>query len=236
MDNHVNGQQPPSPLIQYTDGAPDGTSAALSQRKYIAVLFGLIFAGFACIAVGSYLTNSATFVATIGDLFAPLLLGSFVLSIAGIIVMHFGRKNESVATTAVGYIMLIASFGFAIGFTLNLYDAGTIMVAMVNTCGITIIFGLLGFLFPQFFQKIGGILLGLLIAAILVQVVFFFMGVDPAWLDYVVILIFCGFIGHDVYLAFRAEPTYQNALFFAADLYLDIINIFIRILAIVGRK
>lgn len=233
MENY-NQEQPP--LIQRADGFDRSDAPALSHRKYIAVLFGLIFAGFACIAISSFFISDPTFSTVVDDMLLPLFIGSLIVSIGGIIVMHFGRKKESIPMTAIGYAMLVLSFGFTIGFVLTLYDIGTIFIAMVNTCGITLIFGILGFVFPKFFQKIGGILLGLLIAAIVVSIVFMIMGIQPAWLDYAVILIFCGFIGRDVYLAFKAEPSYQNALFFAADLYLDIINIFMRVLAIVGRK
>ena len=52
----------------------------------------------------------------------------------------------------------------------------------------------------------------------------------------VVILLFCGFIGYDVYRASTALPTFTNALWYAVDLYLDIINVFLRLLALFGRR
>ena len=57
-----------------------------------------------------------------------------------------------------------------------------------------------------------------------------------AWLDYVVILLFCGFIGYDTYRAQQCEPTVKMAIFNAVEIWLDLLNVFIRILSIVGRR
>ncbi len=57
-----------------------------------------------------------------------------------------------------------------------------------------------------------------------------------AWIDWVVVLIFCGYIGYDWGRANQIPKTLDNAVDSAAALYMDIINLFLRILRILGRR
>jgi FtsH-binding integral membrane protein len=64
----------------------------------------------------------------------------------------------------------------------------------------------------------------------------FFFGGSPAIIDWIVVLIFCGYIGYDWGRANQIPKTYDNAVDSAAALYMDIINLFLRILRILGRS
>ena len=55
-------------------------------------------------------------------------------------------------------------------------------------------------------------------------------------MDWIVAAIFCGYIGVDWGRANRIERTLDNAVDSAASLYLDIINLFLRVLRILSRK
>ena len=54
--------------------------------------------------------------------------------------------------------------------------------------------------------------------------------------DYVVVLLFCGYVGFDWARAQQYPKTLDNAIDCAADIYVDIINLFIRILSIIARS
>ena len=56
------------------------------------------------------------------------------------------------------------------------------------------------------------------------------------FMDYIVALIFCGFIGFDWAKAQVFPKTLDNAVDSAADIYVDVANLFIRILAITGKS
>ena len=75
-----------------------------------------------------------------------------------------------------------------------------------------------------------------LLALIVVQVVMGLMGVSQTGIDLLVIVVFCGFIGYDFYRAMQDEPTLVNAVYNASNLFLDIINVFVRVLSIFGRR
>lgn len=54
--------------------------------------------------------------------------------------------------------------------------------------------------------------------------------------DWIVAAIFCGYVGYDWGRANNIPKTLDNAVDSAAALYMDIINLFLRILRILGRK
>lgn len=58
----------------------------------------------------------------------------------------------------------------------------------------------------------------------------------PTVWDVLVALLFCGYIGYDWAVAQREEKTVDNAVDTCVGLYLDIINIFIRVLSASGNK
>ena len=95
----------------------------------------------------------------------------------------------------------------------------------------------LGTLFPAFFQRIVRALTVALIVVIIVEVVeVFIFKIHHGFLDWIVVIIFCGYIGYDWGRANRIPKTLDNAIDCAAALYMDIINLFIRILRIMGRN
>lgn len=82
-----------------------------------------------------------------------------------------------------------------------------------------------------------GVLTIALIIVIIVEVIeVFILKIHHGFLDWVVAIIFCGYIGFDWGRANRIPKTADNAVDSAAALYMDIINLFIRILRIMGRR
>ena len=127
----------------------------------------------------------------------------------------------------IGYALFTLTFGFSTSLILGMYDMQTISLAFSATAGIMIVFGAAGIMFPQFFQRIQGVLITALIALFVVQLFLMFLGVGQTFIDLAVIVIF---------RASTAVPTVSNALWYAIDLYLDILNVFIRLLSLFGRR
>jgi len=75
-----------------------------------------------------------------------------------------------------------------------------------------------------------------LLITIVVEIVMMFLGANLGIIDYIVVLIFCGYIGYDWARANACAKTVDNAVDMAAELYVDIINLFIRILSILARS
>ena len=76
-----------------------------------------------------------------------------------------------------------------------------------------------------------------LIVVIVVEMIeIFIFKVHHGILDWAVVAIFCGYIGYDWGRANSIPKTVDNAIDSAASLYMDIINLFLRILRIMGRR
>ncbi|HHK8610700.1 TPA: Bax inhibitor-1 family protein, partial [Vibrio parahaemolyticus] len=96
---------------------------------------------------------------------------------------------------------------------------------------------LLGTIFPAFFQRIAGVLTIALVVVLVVELFqIFVLGIHQEWIDWAVVILFCGYIGYDWGRANQIPKTIDNAVDSAAALYMDIINLFLRILRIMGRK
>ena len=92
---------------------------------------------------------------------------------------------------------------------------------------------LLGTLFPAFFRKIFDALLTALVVVLVVEVIeIFIFRIEHGFLDWAVAVIFCGYIGYDWGRANSIPRTFDNAVDSAAALYMDIVNLFVRILRI----
>ncbi len=217
--------------IQGYQNGPIETGASrakeMSPRAYNLAMSALIFLGFCAMGVGAYFTSTMSFARMMMSGAAlPLVFGSFILTIVGMVMMSAAASKQSVGLSLVGYVIFASTFGLTASFGLANYDLPTI----------TFVFGALGVTFPKFFQRVYGIGFGILLATILVEIVLMFMGVSQTITDLIVIVVFAGFIGYDTYVATTVPPTLPNAVLMASNLFVDIINVFLRILNILGRR
>ena len=224
--------------IQGYQNGPIETGASrakeMSPRAYNLVMSVLIFLGFCAMGAGAYFTSTMSFARMMMSGAAlPLVFGSFILTI---VVMSAAASKQSVGLSLVGYVVFASTFGLTASFGLANYDLPTINTAFIATAAITFVFGALGVTFPKFFQRVYGIGFGILLATILVEIVLMFMGVSQSITDLIVIVVFAGFIGYDTYVATTVPPTLPNAVLMASNLFVDIINVFLRILNILGRR
>lgn len=146
-------------------------------------------------------------------------------------------KSDKPAISFLGYNLVVIPFGFIINLVVHQYQPALVLEAVRVTAMVTFLMMGLGALFPAFFRKIAGALFIALIAVIIVQLVqTFIFHVQSDWIDWAVALIFCGYIGYDWGRANAIPRTLDNAIDSAAALYMDIINLFLRILRILGRR
>ena len=105
------------------------------------------------------------------------------------------------------------------------------------TGGFTGLMMFLGVTYPKIFLSFRLVLVFSLIGIILLEVgLTFTIGYQPEIIDWLVAGLFCMYIGYDWARANKIPKTMDNAVDSAASLYLDIINLFIRILKILRRR
>ena len=161
-------------------------------------------------------------------------IGYFASCFFGI---YLFSKSNNPLVSFIGYNFVVVPFGLIINLVVSRYDAELVSEAIRITGLVTIGMMCLGTIFPEFFKKISGALTIALLLVIVVELVEIFMfGIHHGILDWIVVLIFCGYIGYDWGRANQIPKTLDNAIDSAAALYMDIINLFLRILRILGRK
>ena len=166
--------------------------------------------------------------------FWVLIIGFFGCCMLGI---YLFTKSDSPLVSFGGYNLVVLPFGVIINLVVHQYDPTLVLNAIQVTGIVTGIMMILGTLFPAFFRKISGALSVALLVVIVVELVaVFFFKADYAIIDWIVVIIFCGYIGVDWGRANAIPKTVDNAIDSAASLYMDIINLFLRILRIMGRN
>ena len=151
--------------------------------------------------------------------------------------IYLFKSSDNPFVSFLGYNFVVLPFGLIINLVVSRYDQTLVLEAIRITGIVTLAMMCLGSLFPAFFRKIAGALTIALIIVIIVEMVeMFIFKVHHGILDWIVVLIFCGYIGYDWGRANQIPKTVDNAVDSAAALYMDIINLFIRILRIIGRR
>lgn len=209
----------------------------MSLGSYIALIMALVASGFALVFIGCYVIEIPAIAAYIPETTTlTVALVALALSIGGIVVQYFGAQRESIPMCIAGFYIISCVFGVFTAMALRYYDIPSITAAIGGTVAIAVVFGILGFLFPTFFSKIHGLLIGGLVLMIIVEIVLIFFGISQGVTDWIVLAIFCGLIGYDLYKATHVETTKMNAILYATSIYLDLLNIFMRLLSIFGRR
>lgn len=161
-------------------------------------------------------------------------IGYFASCFFGI---YLFQKSSNPVVSFIGYNFVVVPFGLIINMVVSQYDPELVTEAIRITGLVTIAMMCLGTLFPAFFQKIAGALTIALLLVIVVELIeVFIFNTHHGIFDWIVVLIFCGYIGYDWGRANQIPKTIDNAIDSAAALYMDIINLFLRILRILGRK
>jgi FtsH-binding integral membrane protein len=120
----------------------------------------------------------------------------------------------------------------AIAIHVDGFETAQIIHAAALTAFFTAVMMIAGMVWSDFFLSLGKILfVGLLAIVIFETACLIFRIYLPTIWDILVAALFCGYIAYDWAKAQKESPTADNAVDACVDLYLDIINLFIRILS-----
>ncbi len=166
--------------------------------------------------------------------FRIFIIGYFLLCLGGVTLF---KQSRSPWLSFLGYNLVVVPFGLVINVVISGYDPSLVLDAFRVTAFVTLTMMALGSAFPQFFERIIGTLSLALLGVIIIELIeIFILGIHHDILDWIVVVIFCGYIGYDWGRANRIPKTMDNAVDSAAALYMDIINLFLRILRLLGRR
>jgi FtsH-binding integral membrane protein len=203
----------------------------ISARLYNLIIGLTLLWGF---GVNYFMVQTIPIETVMAIPYMALIIGYFVSAFIGITLY---TSSDKPLVSFIGYNMVVIPIGILLVPILYQYDQFIIQRALAATGAVTATMMMLGAAHPAFFLSLGRVLGLALILAILFELgMMFFGGGAPQFMDWIVAIIFCGYIGYDWARANMIPKTVDNAIDSAASLYLDIINLFLRILSILGRR
>lgn len=163
-----------------------------------------------------------------------VLVGYFVCAFAGIFI---SVKSANPFVRFLGYNLLVIPIGVLLCIIIPGIPVAIVTKALLLTGLVTATMILLGLVRPSFFLGLGRTLfLSLLIGLIVEIVATLLFHYSGTMFDWFFVLIFSAYIGYDIAKAQIYPRTYDNAVDCALDIYLDIVNLFIRLLAILSKR
>ncbi|MBN2376350.1 MAG: US12 family protein [Sedimentisphaerales bacterium] len=209
----------------------DANGRIISNSRYNLVIGMVLCWGFLVnwllvVCVDPEFLRSINFWLFIAGYFASCFYGVYLFN-----------KSDKPHISFLGYNFVVVPFGLVVNMVVSVYDTEVVVEAIKITGGVTIVMMILGSIFPNIFKKAIIVLTIALLVVIIVELFqMFILGIHHNWIDWAVAAIFCGYIGYDWGRANQIPKTMDNAVDSAAALYMDIINLFLRILRILGRR
>lgn len=178
---------------------------------------------------------------TIGNVFRyidPLLfyVGYFACCIVGILM---SAKSKNPTVSFIGYNLIVVPIGLVISTSVEVYGGigsevvtGAFLITMCVTAAMTAF----SFYKPEMCRRFGPILFPCLCGLIVAEIIMLIFNINSGILSWVSAVLFSLYIAYDVYRSQQFAYTVDNAADCAVDIYLDIANLFLDILRILGSS
>ena len=206
----------------------------ISERAFNLIIGGMLMWGFALnyLTVALFAEQVIRMVMGMNPL--VFLLGYFALVLVGNTMVVRGGAGLSF----IGYTLIAAPIGMVLCVSLSGIPVSIIKSAVLTTAVVTLSFMIAGTLFPGFFLKLGRVLFFSLLFMVIGSLVslLLFKNRGGMLYEWIGAGLFSLYIGYDWARANTCARTVDNAIDLSASLYLDIINLFLRILSIMSRS
>lgn len=221
---------------KYTRVAPGEDAGGIPVKKYNAVLGGVLLWGFLANALICFFTRSISLI----DYAGPILIAYIVFALVGVLM----TRSRSAVVSFIGYNLVVIPLGFVLSLYISEFEPLLVATVFLETAAVTLTMMLLSLIFPRLFLSLGRALgITLLIVIVVELVISVIMYATGAFnenvflvIDGIIVVIFSLYIGYDWAMAQRRYRTVDAAVDSACALYLDVVNLFIRLLAIAGRR
>lgn len=212
----------------------------LTESKLISKTFMWMFIGLAItFGVGYYVSCNENMLFNLfsGYKWLILVIAEFGLVIA--LSAFITKLNPMVAKVLFCVYALVTGLTFSAIFVA--YELGSIIYVFGITGIVFLIFALLGYYTNMDLSKLGTYLLMALIAIIIASVINIFIGSSSLEFGITIIgvLIFVGYVAYDINMLKKSTLYEQDEnlpIYWALQLYLDFINLFIKLLRLLGKE
>ena len=212
----------------------------LEENKIISKTFLWMFIGLAItFGVGYYVSGNENMLYNLfsGYKWFALVIVEFVIVIA---LSAFIRKLSPMVAK-----VLFCIYALVTGLTFSTIFVVYAMSSIIYVFGITsivfLIFALLGYYTNIDLSKLGTYLFMALLAVIIASIINIFIGSTALEfaITIIALLVFVGYVAYDVNMLRKSNAYDKNEnlpIYWALQLYLDFINLFIRLLRLLGKQ
>ena len=205
-------------------------SDSLSARAYNLLIGIVVVSGLLVNVLMSWFFTEQIMALSPIVILIAVLVGSLVFTM-GI------YKSKNPVISYILFLGLAVCMGLLVVFALAMYTEANVGLALLITGVITGGMMVAATIYPGFFLSIGRGLFIALLLSIVVEVVFgMLLGFQMGFMDYIVATIFSLYIGFDWAKAQQYPKIADNAVDSAADIYVDVVVLFVRILSILNRN
>lgn len=208
------------------------------DNSFFVKVFMWMFMGLFATGIVSYITYSTGFIYNI----ATPTTWSLILIVELVVVILFTflfRKLPPLGASILFFIYAIVN-GLTLSTIYVIYDLSSIMLVFFGTAIFFGVLALIGYKTDKDLTKIGTIATVALVIALIVSVINIFVGatIIDIVLDWIIIAIFVGLTMYDMQKIkyYESQMPEKGYIYGAMDLYLDFINMFLRLLRIFGRN
>ena len=169
--------------------------------------------------------------------YSTFMIGFLVAYIALVLIGSALVRSYNPARCFLGYNLIAVPVGVVVALATVGYDPQIVTRAALITAIVTLIMMIVSMLAPQVFARMGmGLGVALLSVIVVESLAMLIFRMSITAIDWIVVGIMCLYIGFDWVRANSVQRTTTNAIAAASALYLDIINIFLRVLRILARS
>lgn len=212
-----------------------------SDNKIFAKIFLWMFIGLlVTFGVGYYVSSNEIMVENIHKNSTFLIIAIVEIVLCIVLSACIRKMNPLIAKTL--YILYAGLTGLTFSVIFIIYELESIIFVFGITSVICLIFGLIGYYTKIDLTKLGTFLFMALIAIIIASIINIFIGSEAFNLGICILslIIFIGYMAYDIQVIKRGmygSIEEENlAIFGAFQIYLDFINIFIRLLELFGKR
>lgn len=226
----------PSNQEYYSDDPIQTKSSSLFTKTFFWMFLGLL--GTAGVAAYSYYSGLLYGLITAG--FFPILM---VIEL--VVVLLFSFLFRKLSPTVVGILYFLYAFinGLSFSTIFYAYELSSIVYVFLVSAAIYGGLALVGYVTKKDLDGWGKILFAMLLGGLVITLINLFLrnSMLELVMDWVMLIVFFGITIYDMnkLRQFEGDPELNQdklSIYCAMQLYLDFINIFLRILAIFGKR
>ncbi len=224
-------------MEEYTNVINESKSQSILSKMFLWLFMGLLATG---IISWICYSKNVTYAMYVNGAF-PILC---IVELAVVIIFSLLFRKLSPTFVAILYFVYAIINGISISTIFYAFDITSIAAVFLVSALLFGIFAFLGAKTKFDLTKIGNILLGILVACLIVSLLNIFLfksTMADILIDWILIFVFFGVTAYDVQKMLKMseyEVISEDKIhiYGAMEIYLDFINIFLRLLSIFGRS